>query len=108
MSSVKERLFGAITVMSETDAAKLWEFIQQTYNGPWAQIEEESTDKLKPEMTRPAQPTAAQQTADRWHFTMMTPEGELMSVRQEDMDEYLEQYGTPVKPPSGAIDCRSN
>lgn len=108
MSNVKERLFGAITVMSETDAAKLWEFIQQTYNGSWAQIEEKATDKLKSETTCPAQPTASQQTADRWHFTMMTPDGELMSVRQEDMGEYLKQYGTPVKPPSGAVDGRNN
>ena len=28
MSAVKERLFGAITVMSEVDASRVWEFVK--------------------------------------------------------------------------------
>lgn len=42
-------------------------------------------------------PREAQQTADKWHFLMETPDGEVMSVRQEDMSEYLKRYGTPVE-----------
>ena len=32
MSSVKERLLGAITVMDETSAARLWEFVLEMSN----------------------------------------------------------------------------
>lgn len=31
MSDVKERIFGAVTVMSEEDAQKVWELIQGTF-----------------------------------------------------------------------------
>ena len=31
MSSVKERILGAITIMSEKDAEKVWELIQATF-----------------------------------------------------------------------------
>ena len=31
MSNVKERIFGAVTIMSEQDAQKLWELIQGTF-----------------------------------------------------------------------------
>lgn len=31
MSSVKERIFGAVTIMSEKDAEKIWELIQATF-----------------------------------------------------------------------------
>ena len=43
------------------------------------------------------QPGAAQQAPGKWHFLMETPDGEVMSVRQEDMSEYLKRYGTPVE-----------
>ncbi len=31
MSSVKERIMGAVTIMSEKDAEKIWELIQGTF-----------------------------------------------------------------------------
>lgn len=31
MSRVKERIFGAVTIMSEKDAEKIWELIQATF-----------------------------------------------------------------------------
>ena len=34
MSVVKERLFGAITVMNEDDAAKIWEIIRMQFAFP--------------------------------------------------------------------------
>ena len=40
---------------------------------------------------------AEQQAPGRWHFLMEAPDGEVMSVRQEDMSEYLKRYGTPVE-----------
>ena len=40
---------------------------------------------------------ATQQAAGEWHFLVETPDGEVMSVRQEDMSEYLKRYGTPVE-----------
>ena len=35
MSNVKERLLGAITVMDETSAARLWEFVLEMTNNVW-------------------------------------------------------------------------
>ena len=32
MSSIKERIFGAVTVMSEEDAQKVWELILSTFS----------------------------------------------------------------------------
>lgn len=31
MSSVKERIIGAVTIMNEKDAEKIWEIIQSTF-----------------------------------------------------------------------------
>ena len=31
MSNIKERIFGAVTVMSEADAQKVWELILSTF-----------------------------------------------------------------------------
>ena len=31
MSNIKERIIGAVTIMSEKDAAKIWELIQGTF-----------------------------------------------------------------------------
>ena len=54
MSSIKERLLGAITVMNEEEAEELWNFIQKTYSDPWAYIEEETLDDFDLEMLRAA------------------------------------------------------
>ena len=32
MSNIKERIFGAVTVMSEEDAQKVWELILSTFS----------------------------------------------------------------------------
>ena len=44
MSNVKERLLGAITVMDETSAARLWEFVLEMSNNGWDSIEEIEPD----------------------------------------------------------------
>ena len=41
MSAVKERIIGAITVMSEEDAIKVWELIEISFGFP----EEDPTDE---------------------------------------------------------------
>lgn len=50
MSTVKERLLGAITIMSEADAQSLWEFVESSYNDmasmDWEDIEEVSPDEI--------------------------------------------------------------
>ena len=52
MSNVKERLFGAIMVMDETTAQKLWEYVQNLYDDPWANIEEIEPDEIDLQMLR--------------------------------------------------------
>lgn len=48
MSNVKERLLGAITVMSEQDAAALWKFIIDDFT--WKNIETATPDEIDLEM----------------------------------------------------------
>ena len=45
MSNVKERILGAVTVMSEKDAVMLWEIIINNFS-EWESIEEIKPDKL--------------------------------------------------------------
>lgn len=45
MSHVKERLLGAITVMDETSAARLWDFVLEMTNHGWDSIEEVEPDE---------------------------------------------------------------
>ena len=52
MSNVKERLLGAITVMDETAAQRLWEYVQNLYHDPWADIEEVEPDEIDLQMLR--------------------------------------------------------
>ena len=40
MSNVKERLLGAITVMNEEEAMRLWEFVLELSGNGWDAIEE--------------------------------------------------------------------
>lgn len=45
MSAIKERIFGAITVMSEKDAQRLWNLISTEFSGhSWNDIETVSPD----------------------------------------------------------------
>jgi len=50
MSAVKERLFGAFTTMSESDAQSLWEIIESSYSNTvskdWNDIEEVTPDEI--------------------------------------------------------------
>ena len=45
MSNVKERILGAVTVMSEKDAVMLWEIIINNFS-EWDSIEEITPDSL--------------------------------------------------------------
>ena len=55
MSSVKERLLGAITVMDETSAARLWEFVLEMSNNGWDSIEEVEPDEIDLKMIQEIQ-----------------------------------------------------
>lgn len=47
MSNVKERIFGAVTVMSEADAEKVWNLIQATFILSNAELAEATPDELE-------------------------------------------------------------
>lgn len=55
MSSIKERLFGAITVMDENMATRLWDVVLGMTAGAWDQIEEDEPDEIDLEMIREAE-----------------------------------------------------
>lgn len=44
MSAIKERIFGAVTVMTDNDAKELWKMIIDNF-GAWNNIEEEVPDE---------------------------------------------------------------
>lgn len=47
MSNVKERIIGAVTVMSESDAIKVWNLIISAFQKKeWESIEEELPDAI--------------------------------------------------------------
>ncbi len=47
MSSVKERIIGAVTIMNEEDAAKIWNIIMTTFQQKeWSNIPEEVPDDI--------------------------------------------------------------
>lgn len=51
MSGVKERILGAVTVMSEEDAVYFWQMIESTFaNKEWASIPEETPDEFDLQM----------------------------------------------------------
>ena len=51
MSAIKERIYGAVTVMSEEDAYKVWELIKQKFaNVSWEDIEEVEPDEIDLQM----------------------------------------------------------
>lgn len=53
MSEVKARLIGAITVMDEESARRLWGIIERMYSsGSWDAIEEVAPDEIDLEMIR--------------------------------------------------------
>ena len=53
MSNVKERIFGALTVMSEEEALYVWEKILERFNGnAWENIKEETPDEIDLQMLK--------------------------------------------------------
>lgn len=51
MSNVKERIIGAVTIMSEQDAIQIWNTIVTTFRDrAWASIPEEAPDETDLEM----------------------------------------------------------
>ncbi|MCD8053496.1 MAG: hypothetical protein LUF00_05545 [Lachnospiraceae bacterium] len=46
MSSVKERIFGAVTIMSEDEAWKVWELIQATFRLANAEAVDPEDDEI--------------------------------------------------------------
>lgn len=55
MSNVKERLLGAITVMNEEDAMRLWEFVLEISGNGWDSIEEVEPDEIDLQLIQEAQ-----------------------------------------------------
>lgn len=51
MSNVKERIIGAVTVMSEENAEKIWTIIETNFSASkWDDIEEVEPDEIDLEM----------------------------------------------------------
>ncbi len=56
MSEIKARLIGAITVMDEAHAEKLWAYVEDLYSdGGWDAIEEAEPDEVDMQMIQEAQ-----------------------------------------------------
>lgn len=56
MSEIKARLMGAITVMDEENARRLWNIIERLYSvDGWDAVEEEEPDEIDLEMIRELQ-----------------------------------------------------
>lgn len=46
MNAIKERIFGAVTVMNDSDAEKVWNFVIENFSPrSWSDIEEVSPDE---------------------------------------------------------------
>ena len=52
---MKERLLGAITVMTESEALKLWNIVEQLYSDDWEAVEEVPPDEIYLQMIHDAQ-----------------------------------------------------
>lgn len=50
MTAVKEKIIGAVTVMSENDAENFWNLIVKKYSASWDNIEEETPDETDLQM----------------------------------------------------------
>ena len=55
MSDVKERLIGAITIMDEASALRLWEIVRGFSDEAWDKIGEEEPDEFDLQMIREAE-----------------------------------------------------
>ena len=55
MSDIKQRLIGAITVMDEDGAQRLWKIVEGLYSDDgWSSISEEEPDEIDLQMIREA------------------------------------------------------
>ncbi|WP_313163597.1 hypothetical protein [Sedimentibacter sp.] len=52
MSNIKERILGAITVMTEADAKKLWKIITEQFPNEWDNIESVEPDEWDLELIK--------------------------------------------------------
>lgn len=50
MTAVKEKIIGAVTVMSDNDAEAIWKLILEKYDSSWDKIEEEIPDEIDIQM----------------------------------------------------------
>lgn len=55
MSNIKERLLGAITVMDDTSAQRLWDFVLELSGQGWSAVEEVEPDNIDLQMIREAE-----------------------------------------------------
>mgnify|MGYP001041115902 CR=1 FL=1 len=52
MTIAKERIIGAVTVMSDSDAENIWEIIQNQFRSSWDDIEETKPDAIDLQMLK--------------------------------------------------------
>lgn len=52
MTSVKERIIGAVTVMNDSDAEKFWNIILTNFSPSWDDIEEIEPDEFDLQMLK--------------------------------------------------------
>ncbi len=50
MTAIKEKIIGAVTVMSDADAENFWDIIVKKYSPSWDDIEEECPDEIDLQM----------------------------------------------------------
>ena len=73
MSEVKARLIGAITVMDEAGAQRLWQIVEELYAADgWDAVEEEEPDKIDLQMIHEAQNDP--------DCSVLAPEGEVQAI----------------------------
>jgi len=54
MSNIKERLLGAITVMDDASAMRLWDFVLELSGNGWDAVEEVEPDDIDLQMIQEA------------------------------------------------------
>jgi len=52
MTAIKERIIGAVTIMSDSDAEEFWEIIKGKFRTSWDDIEEIEPDEIDLQMLK--------------------------------------------------------
>lgn len=52
MTAVKEKILGAVTIMSNSDAENVWNYIVKKYSPLWDNIEEVEPDEIDLQMLK--------------------------------------------------------